>query len=877
MEPAGLSFSADADKATLIRRAYLDLIGLPPTIAQVKQFVDDQSEDAWERAIEGLLESPHYGERWGRHWLDVAGYADSEGYSNRDDVRTWAYKYRDWVIRAFNDDMPFDQFIRWQLAGDELVEPPFKNMNRRQIDKLLATGFLRMAVDGTGSADNQTSRNRVMEDTIKIVSTSLLGMSYGCAQCHDHRYDPISQEDYYRLRAVLEPALDYKKWRNPATRRVSLYTDEDIANANAVEQEAAAKTAEKSKQQAEYMEAALQAELAKKEEPLRKPLEDAYKTPGGKRTDEQKALLKKHPNIASLSPGVLYQYNKGNADKLKEFDKQIGGIRAKKPKEEFIRALTEPDAKDGVSVTKFFYRGDANQPQHDVQPGGLTVAAPPESPVAIAGNDPSRPTTGRRLAYANWLTSGRHPLVARVLVNRFWLNHFGKTFVSTPGEFGKLGALPSHPELLDWLADEFMAKGWSLKHLHRLVMTSTVYRQQSVRSEKFDELDRANNLYWHFPVRRLEAEVIRDSMLAVSGRLQLDQFGAAVGVQADDTGQIIVAGDQQRRSIYLQVRRTQPIALLKSFDAPVMEVNCTSRQSSTVATQSLMLMNSGFVLKFAKAFAARVNDEAAGRAPAKLVAGLQIERGGESVQEPWSYGYGSLADAQEGAVAAVDFTAYPFFGGGTYKGGEKVPDAKIGFSFLNATGGHPNTKDNRPIRRWTSPVAGVVTIKGSFGHGSENGDGVRLTIHSSRLGPQGVWEAKHSRPNYTVTFEVRPGDRIDSIVDERENHTSDSFNNQFTIELLGDQQKVVKSWNSQKDFHGPGDDKAGVKSPLTDQIVYAWQLAYGRQPSREEVELAAQFLREQLALLKGNETPALQAMTNLCQTLLGSNEFLYVD
>jgi hypothetical protein len=605
MEPIGLKFAADAEKVTLIRRAYLDLIGLPPTPKQVDAFVSDDNDNAWNRVVDELLDSPRYGERWGRHWLDVAGYADSEGASNRDEVRAWSYKYRDWVIRAFNQDMPYDEFITWQLAGDELAERPFKNMSSRQIDMLTATGLLRMAADGTSSMNDEETRNQVVTDTIKIVSSSLLGLSVGCAQCHDHRYDPISQVDYYRLRAILEPALNYKSWVPPAERRVSLFSDEDIATSNAIEKEAAVLVEQRTKQQSEFMELALLEELSKFNEALRKRLEGAYRTEGAKRTAEQNELLDTYPSIGKLHPGVLYQYNQGNENKLKELDSQIAKIRSRKPTEEFLRVVTEP-AGNSAPITSLFFRGDYRQRKQEVSPGGLTVAAPEESPFLIAENDPELQSTGRRLAYARWLTSGRHPLVARVFVNRVWLHHFGQTFVSTPDEFGKLGALPTHPELLDWLADEFMAKGWSVKHLHRLILSSTVYRQKSTASALSLTVDGSNQLYSHFPVHRLEAEAIRDSILFVSGRLDDTSFGSAVGIEADDTGQIISKGDRQRRSVYLQVRRTQPVALLKSFDAPTMEINCGKRESSTVATQSLMLMNSEFVLKFSKAFAERL-------------------------------------------------------------------------------------------------------------------------------------------------------------------------------------------------------------------------------------------------------------------------------
>jgi hypothetical protein len=241
LEPLQLTFADDADKTTLLRRAYLDLIGLPPSPESLQRFLSDTGNSAWDTVINQLLDSPHYGERWGRHWLDVAGYADSEGYSNKDTLRAWAYKYRDWVIRAFNTDLPFDQFITWQLAGDELTELPHKNLTAVEIDQLIATGFLRMAVDGTGVANDEVARNRVVTDTLKIVSSALLGLSVGCAQCHDHRYDPISHNDYHYLRAIFEPALNTKNWIVPGRRRISLYTEAEIAKAHEIEAEAQAK------------------------------------------------------------------------------------------------------------------------------------------------------------------------------------------------------------------------------------------------------------------------------------------------------------------------------------------------------------------------------------------------------------------------------------------------------------------------------------------------------------------------------------------------------------------------------------------------------------------------------------------------------------
>ncbi len=619
LEAEGLTFSAPADRITLLRRAKFDLVGLPPTPDEVATFLSDDAPDAYDRLIDQLLDSPHYGERWGRHWLDVAGYADSEGYTDADTARPHAFRYRDWVIRALNGDMPADRFIREQLAGDEMVDPPYKDLSAEEIDLLVATGFLRMAADGTatGGIDQDVARNQVIADTIKIVSTSLLGMSVGCAQCHDHRYDPIAQADYYRLRAVFEPALNWKQWRSPPQRQISLYTDEDRQKASAVESEAGEIVKQRAGKLEGHISDALEIELTKHAEELREPLRIAYRTAQGSRSPEQTKLLAENPSV-NITGGNLYQYNQKAADELKQLDKQIAAVRTRKPPEDFIRALTEPA--DSLPTTFLFHRGDHRQPKDAIAPGGLTICRRDTSArLDIPENDTARPTSGRRLAYANWLTSGQHPLVARVMVNRIWMHHFGRGISDSPSDFGNLGSPPTHPELLDWLADQFVATGWSMKSLHRLMMKSTAYRQSSQRSEAANEIDYDNRLYSRMSVRRLDAEVIRDSILSVSGVLNPRMYGPASPIRADDVGQIVVATDAEksptqsntfRRSVYVQVRRSQPLGVLRTFDAPVMETNCVQRPISTVATQALLMMNSDFQLQQAKYFAQRVKREA---------------------------------------------------------------------------------------------------------------------------------------------------------------------------------------------------------------------------------------------------------------------------
>jgi hypothetical protein len=882
LQERGLSLGSNADKETLIKRATFDLIGLPPSREEVDEFVNDHEPDAYERLLDRLLASPHFGERWGRHWLDAAGYADSDGYSNADTDRPWAYKYRDWVIRALNDDKPIDEFIVEQLAGDEFLNGKFANLSPTDIDRLTATGFLRMVSDGTGDSgvNQDEARNAVVADTLKMVGSSLLGLTVGCAQCHDHRYDPISQADYYRLRAIFEPALNWKRWQG---RLKTLYTDADRAAAAAIEADVAKVAAEKNSKQTEYMAKALELELAKHPEELRGKLRDAYNTPGDKRSPEQQQLLKERPSV-NISPGVLYQYLPKEADELKAFDTRMGEMRSKKPVEEFLFCLAEEDGEP--PPTHIFHRGDHRQPKEAVTAAMLEIATPPGQRVEFPINDGSINSTGRRLAFAKHLVSGRDPLLPRVLANRLWLHHFGRGLVNTPGDFGQLGERPTHPELLDWLASELgmgnsevrkdnnippsaLRIPPSFKRLHRLLMTSTTYRQSAARRAELEAVDPSNQLFGRMSVRRLDAEVLRDRVLASSGSLAQTMFGKPVPVAEDFVGQIVV-NDASRRSVYVQQKRSKPETLMRAFDAPVMECNCDKRPSSTVATQSLMLMNNEFVLKQATLLAERVRREAAFAAPlsAEFDAALLPPR----PSDLWQIGYGEFDDSTK---RTRSFAKFPHWTGSQWQGGASMPDPQIGWAFLHAAGGHTgNDQQHAPIRRWTAPLAGMVSISGSLHHPSENGDGVRSRIVSSHGGLAGEWIAEHKAVDVNVAaIEVQPGDTLDFITDCRESVTSDSFAWSITIKLkTADGKEVV--FAADKGFPGP------TPPALANQIAAAWQIAYQRPITPAEFAAVCGFFRQQFATLSAsaaNADPELQALTDLCQAILSSNEFLYVD
>lgn len=658
-----------ADRATLIRRVYLDMLGIPPSPEDVRRFVEDSRPAAWNRLVDRVLASPAYGERWGRHWLDAAGYADSEGYTDEDRVREHAWRYRDYVIRAFNQDKPYSEFITEQLAGDELVGWPAATLRPEIVDTLAATGFLRMAPDGTasGGIDQDLARNQVIADTMQIVGTSLMGMTIHCAQCHDHRYDPIPQPDYYQLRAVFEPALNWKNWRAPPNRLVSLYSEKDKQRRTEIEARATEVDARRQEKVDYFIDKTLEHELLMVADTLQNPLRVAFRTKSADRTDEQKKLLEGHTNIANITAGSLYLYDRRRDARAKDLDRrrdekltaflvkakskggvevsaetlakldpaaaaelkrystaaaevrkfrirdelqklsdQAKAIRETIPKEHFLRILSEKP--NEVPATFVFHRGDHQQPKEKVEARGLSVlGAPKISPPE------GLKTSGRRLQFAHYLTSGDHPLTARVFANRIWAHHFGRGIVSTTGDFGYLGERPTHRELLDWLAAEFVESGWRVKHLHRLILTSRIYQQSSTGSPALVAADPDNRLLGRWPIRRLESETLRDVILHTAGKLNAKMYGEPVPVMEDEVGQIVLGkenldgerkptkpipllGEEFRRSLYIQVRRTRPLGVLESFDLPELAPNCTERPSSNVAPQSLMLMNSDFMV-----------------------------------------------------------------------------------------------------------------------------------------------------------------------------------------------------------------------------------------------------------------------------------------
>jgi len=613
----GLKASPEASRHTLLRRLTFDLTGLPPSEIELNDFLNDQSEDAYEKVVDRLLQSPQMGIRWARHWLDVAGYAETDGVIGKDPPRPQAWRYRDYVISAFNNDKPYDQFVQEQLAGDEMIQGKPDPTNPGDVEKLTATGFMRMAPDTTSETDTLVERNQAVADSLKVVSGAVLGLTIGCAQCHDHRYDPISTEDYYRFRAIFDPAFPIHHWQKPIERVVDMTPPDVIVARAAIETEAVRKEEELKKIKTARGVVLFEELLTHAPEDLRASLKTAIELPEGERSDEQKALLTGNPMLKSVDfiSTSLEVYDRELHEKLKPDYKAIADLRATAPLQTLLMAAT--NRPDITVESHIYFRGDPTSPKKQVQPGDIFVLARHQS-----GSQVSSQNLKRRLEYAKEITSPNHPMTARVAVNRIWVHLIGKGIVATPGDFGLFGARPTHPELLDWLAKSFVEKGWSTKKLIRSIVLSQTYRQDSRKSTASESIDPDNQYLSHANMQRLDAEAIRDSLLFVGGSLNQQMGGASVPVAEDENGKAVIGiakindglfagiesvGDQaNRRSIYIEVKRTLPLNMLDTFDQPQMVPNCDLRKSSTVAPQSLWFLNDALIISLADDLADRL-------------------------------------------------------------------------------------------------------------------------------------------------------------------------------------------------------------------------------------------------------------------------------
>ncbi len=540
LQQEGLQPSAEADRITLIRRLYFDMTGLPPKPQEIDRFIADRSPDAYARLVEELLNSPHYGERWAQDWLDLVRFAESDGYEY-DRHRNDAWRYRDYVIRAFQNDKPYDRFITEQLAGDEIAP--------KEDECLIAAGFNRMAPLrlNAGNQDLAENRNEVLTEMTNVVGAAFLGVTLGCARCHDHKFDPIRQSDYYRIQAYFAASQSI-----------------DVPKSTPEQQ------------------AAWKAEVARMNGEIRR-LRIAMKTAS---PDEQGVMIKKIETLQEdmpLPPSSLHSMSDDMARK---------------------------------TTIHLLPRGDYRNPGDTVGMRPLGVLLPdgaPETPP-----DTARP----RAALAQWITDADNPLTARVMVNRIWQHHFSRGIVATPSDFGRMGARPTHPELLDYLANEFVSHGFSVKHVQRLILLSSAYRQASdTENTAAQEKDPDNKLLWKFNRRRLAAEEIRDAMLAISGALNEKQGGPSVIVPVDKSLVTLLHKPEQwavtkdpsehfRRSIYLIAKRNLRLPFMDVLDAPDTLVSCPRREASTDAPQALELLNGDIANQQAEFLAARLEQDA---------------------------------------------------------------------------------------------------------------------------------------------------------------------------------------------------------------------------------------------------------------------------
>jgi hypothetical protein len=872
LESSGMKPEGPADRRTLLRRATFDLVGLPPTADEIDAFVADPAPDAFEKVIDRLLASPRYGERWGRHWLDIARYADTKGYVFQEERRyPFAYTYRDWVIGALNDDLPYDQFLVQQIAADRLALGEDKR-------PLAAMGFLTL---GRRFLNRQPD---IIDDRIDVLCRGTMGLTVACARCHDHKFDPIPTKDYYSLYGVFASTIEPKEQPLLGTAKKTPANVEYETEVAKLQGEVAKYREKKHadilaalrqpKAIADYLMAAHEAKSMKSEEDMRgfaqkkdligyiitrwkATLEKTAKSkdpifaewnekPVRETADKLAALLVKADAPAEVkavlsgpdSPVVVAiadldkLYNRADRDKQRQMENKVEALKATHPGAP-QRAMAFQDGP--VIEPHVLIRGNPNNQGEQVKRQFLAVLSPDD-------RQPFKDGSGR-LELARAIASKDNPLTARVLVNRVWGYHFGGAIVRTPSDFGLRSDPPTHPELLDWLAVRFVESGWSLKKLHKLMLTSAAWRQRSDDVAAYKDRDPDNRLVWKFSRQRLDFEAMRDSVLSVSGQLDLAMGGRSVQLSENPTSKqkmqaetiVNTVGDPtqetfaKRRSVYLFIDRQNLPNTFRNFDFASPDTHSPGRYTTTVPQQALFLMNSPFVTEQVGALVKRpeIDHEREmegrirklyrllyGRAPAadeveigrKFLSG-ELKREGPLAGAPsvWQYGYGRYDEA---AKKVVDFKPLPHFTGMAWQGGPKLPDPALGWVMLTAEGGHPsNAAVGAAIRRWVAPHDGAIAISGVLGHHQKDGDGVRARIVSSQEGELASWIAYNTEAETKMSrIEVKKGDTIDFVVDCRGDENSDSFVWAPTIRLVeapGNAAGGVQEWRAAVEFRGP--------------------------------------------------------------------------
>jgi hypothetical protein len=623
LEASGMRHAEPAPRTALLRRAYYDLTGLAPKPEEVAAFLADESPEAFEKVVDRLLASPQYGEKWGRHWLDVVRYAETNSFE-RDSAKPNAWKYRDYVIDSFNKDKPFDQFVREQLAGDEMPHPT--------AETIIATGFYRLGAWDDEPADRAQARFDELDDIVTTVGQGFLGMTLNCCRCHDHKIDPIPQKDYYSMVAFFHNTTSYE------TNGPKILTDivpDDQKKAYELEVQSIA---------------ARKGDLHQRIDAFEKPVLKAM-------TPTARAEFEKSKKRQVLLEGKILAAT--NADELrhyKDLKKQLKELEDRKPGA-FPQALSIKENSPNYLKTYVLKRGNASSPGEEVFPAFPQVLNPPK--VKMPGPPkPGQKTSGLRTQLADWLTSEKNPLVARVIANRLWQHHFGRGIVRSPNDFGFGGDKPTHPELLDYLATELVAKGWHMKAIHKLIMMSNAYQMSSAPNEENLAKDPQNDLFWRFDMRRLTAEEIRDSILEVTGKLNLKMGGPSI---YPTIPAVILAGqsvpgqgwgksspeEASRRSVYIHVKRSLVVPILSAFDAADTDFSCPARFQTTQSTQALMMMNGDTMNEEARSYAQRLKKEAGDDRAAEVRLGLKLALSREPAADEVERGVQFMAKLKE--------------------------------------------------------------------------------------------------------------------------------------------------------------------------------------------------------------------------------------
>ncbi len=772
----GLNYAPPADRRTLIRRVTFDLIGLPPTAAEVDAFVADKSPNAYEKVVDRLLASPQYGERSARAWLDVARYADTKGYVFIED-RNYpnAYTYRNWVIDAFNRDLPYDQFIVRQLAADRLPDVQQSDDKR----DLAALGFL------TVGRRFLNSQQDIIDDRIDVTMRGFQGFTVACARCHDHKFDPIPTQDYYSLYAVFDSSQEVSApIGDKAVREPWVEFNEKVANNSGASRNL------------------VQAQISR----LRKL--NVTPEEGKPLSAEVRTILQNLREGADPASPDLDKLNKSfepaARDELAELQSKLTQLQAASPKKpEFAMAMQDSPNPHDIYV---FKRGN---------PANAGDPAPRRFLLALSKPSTERPLwkDSGRLELAQSIASKENPLTARVFVNRVWQGHFGTGIVRTASDFGHQGDPPSHPELLDWLAGYFMENGWSVKKLHRLIVTSAAYRQSSSVSAAALNADPDNRLISRMNRKRLDLEQMRDEFMDVAGKLDDKQVG---GKSVDIWSQPFTA----RRALYGFIERQNLPGIFRTFDFASPDTTNARRFVTTVPQQALFFMNSPFSVEQATAVANRseitssadnaqrvrrlyrllfdrmpdASEVAAGQSYLGADANAIVDR----PIGPWRYGYGGIDPLDQ---RIKNFVPFAVFKDGNYRVGDQFPDPTLGYLTLGVSGLHPgHDAEHAVIRRWIAPANLTIQIEGTLTHSQAQGDGVRGRVVSSRSGTLGDWDVHNGEAKTSVAaFQVTRGDTIDFMVDPKSSDAYDAFTWAPIIRTSDGSQ----SWNSAADFAPP--------------------------------------------------------------------------